>query len=63
MIDFHKLLENSTDELVTISILADMQDRKIIEDVVQDGKIWIKIINEEENCLKVLKELQKDFED
>jgi len=63
LIDFHKLLENSTDELVTISILADMQDRKIIEDVVQDGKIWIKIINEEENCLKVLKELQKDFED
>jgi len=60
LIDFKKLLEKSVDDQITISILVDMQDRKIIEDLVQDGKVWIKTTTKGKEWFKVLNQIDEN---
>ena len=63
MIDIKKLWDEPNDFSLTVSILADMEGKSIIYDVVEDGKIFVKTTEIGRAWFKVLKSIEENIEE
>ena len=63
MIDIKKLWDEPNDFSLTVSILADMEGKSIIYDVVEDGKIFVKTTEIGKEWFKVLKSIEENIEE
>ena len=63
MIDIKKLWDELNDFSLTVSILADMEGKSIIYDVVEDGKIFVKTTEIGKEWFKVLKSIEENIEE